>query len=140
MLKKFLVIIVVSLCLVSGKSGMALCQSSQTDPVLSKQAQEVKKKVEKIAIGGDISVRLPSGKELYGTVSRIEDESFEIAEVDLKRIISIKYSDVKKVWKGYGGKGLLSGKRPNPRTSKIWFIAVIGVIFALAAIGLNSTK
>ncbi|MCI0485675.1 MAG: hypothetical protein L0229_03650 [Blastocatellia bacterium] len=132
MLKKSLAIVVVSLCLLSGKSGMALGQSSQTGSVLSRQAEQIKKKVEKIAIGEDIAVHLRSGGELCGAVSRIGDESFEIAEVDLKQNITVKYGDVKRVWKGYGKINHSTGRRVNPRSGLFARFAIMGGMIAIA--------
>ena len=76
----------------------------------------------------DVTVILLSGKEYYGAISKIEADSFEIAEIDLKRRMTFDYQDVKKVRKGYGGKNYFTGKRANPRTNLIAAAAVVGFL------------
>lgn len=135
-----LLIIMVSLALITGNSRSALAQAPSANPPLSPQAEEVKKQVEKIGSAKALTVILPSRDEYYGTISKIDATEFAISEVDLKQIITLKYDEVKKVRKGYGGKNFITGKRVNPRTNLIAGIAVGGGIIGLAFLAATQTK
>lgn len=134
---RFFQVAAITLALASGNTAPAFCQAPQNIP---SQVQKVKDQVQGIGIGGNITVILPSGKEYYGAISRIESDSFEIAEVDLKQTMTFDYKDVKKARKGYGGKNYAVGKRVNPRTSLIAGIAVVGGLIGLAIWGASQTR
>src|SRR5262245_32570644 len=118
----------------------AFCQSPQSDPASSSQIQKVKDQVQKIGIAKKVTVILLTGKEYYGAISKIESDSFEIAEVDLKQRMAFDYKDVNKARKGYGGWNSIAGKRVNPRTSFIAGVAVVGGLLGLAIFGASQTK
>jgi hypothetical protein len=62
-------------------------------------------------------VILFSGVEHYGAISKIEQDGFEIAEVDLKQMVAISYADVMRVGRGYSEMNS-SGRRqrfPSPQ-------------------------
>jgi hypothetical protein len=101
-------------------------------------AQKIKDSVDKIGIGGRITVILNNGEERYGSVSDIGGTSFEVVEVDLKQKVTIDYTDVKKVRRNYGGKNYISGKRPNPKWGLIAGLAIFGALFILVAVGLRN--
>jgi hypothetical protein len=128
------------LALTAGNLTPALSQTPPTNPTSSSQIQKVKDQVQKIGVAGDITVILRSGREYYGAITRIEPNSFEIAEVDLKQRLTFDYKDVQKARKGYGGKNYIAGKRVNPRTSLIVGIAVIGGLLGLAFWGATQTR
>jgi DNA-directed RNA polymerase subunit F len=108
----------ISFALVFANSAPAYCQSPQNNPASAPPIQTVKDQVQKIGKGEDVTVILISGVEYYGQISKIEPDSFEIAEVDLKQMVAIPYADVKKVEKGYGEMNS-SGKRQNdPDTAR----------------------
>jgi|RhiMethySRZTD1v2_1073278.scaffolds.fasta_scaffold1498318_2 hypothetical protein len=119
----------ITFALALGNNTPAFCQSSQNVP---SQVQKVKDQVQKVGILEDVTVILLTGKEYYGSISKIEPDSFEIAEVDLKQKMAFDYKDVKKVRKGYGQRNSFTGKRGNPRTQLITLIAVTAGIFGLA--------
>jgi hypothetical protein len=81
---------------------------------LDPKSEEIRRKVEKIGVGGRITVIRHDGIEHYGTVRKIDATTFEVAEVDIKQPVVDAYADVKKVRHGYGGFNPISGKRPNP--------------------------
>lgn len=93
-------------------------QTSPTDVQLNAQVQ-------KIGLANKLTVIMHSGDEYHGTIKKIETESFEITEVDQKQVLTIKYSEIKKIRKGYGSKGI-NGKRINPRNSLIVGVTFIG--------------
>lgn len=120
---RYLQISALTFALVLADNAPAFCQSPQNIP---SQVQKVKDKVQKIGIAEDITVILLTGKEYYGAIRKIEPDSFEIAEVDLKQVMAFDYKDIKKVRKGYGGRGF-AGKRVNPRNKWI-ALGVVGFL------------
>src|SRR5215475_4438908 len=115
--------------LVLGNNAPAFCRSPQNIP----------SQVQKLGIAEDVTVILLTGKEYYGAIRKVEPDSFEIAEVDLKQVMAFDYKDVKKVRKGYGGRGF-AGKRVNPRNQWIAGAAVLGLLIVLPVIMLASSK
>ena len=100
--------------------------------------QKIKDDVDRIGIGGKITVILKSGEERYGSVSDIASTSFEVTDVDLKQKVTIDYADVKKVRRNYGGKNYISGKRPDPKWGIIAGVAIFGTLLILVAVGLRN--
>lgn len=133
---RYFQIAAITFALVFGNNAPAFCQAPQNIP---SQIQKVKYQVQKIGIAEDATVVLLTGKEYYGAISKIEPDSFEIAEVDLKQRMAFDYKEVKKVRQGYGGR-TFGGKRVNPRSSRIVGIAVVGGLIALAFWGASQTK
>jgi len=105
---------------------------------LPSPAQKIRDSVDKIGIGGRITVILNNGEERYGSVTDVGNTSFEIVEVDLRQKVTIDYTDVKKVRRNYGGKNYISGKRPNPMWGLIAGVAIFGTLFILLAVGLRN--
>jgi hypothetical protein len=124
--------------LVFADGAPAYCQSPQNNPASSAQIQIVKDQVQKIGMGEDVTVILVSGMEYYGAISKIESDSFEIDEVDLKQMVTIDYANVKKVEKGYGQMNSSTGKRQKGVKSRAYWIALItgvGTAIGLAVWG-----
>lgn len=94
-------------------------------------ADKIRRDVEKIGIGGRITVIFKDGSENYGTIAAIEQDELTIAEVDLKKQIDVGFDELKKVRKNFGGKGFM-GKRPDPKWGWIAGAVLIGTLFALA--------
>jgi hypothetical protein len=123
----------ISFALIFANSAPAYCQVPQNNPAPALQIQRVKDQVQKIGMGEDVTVILFSGVEYYGAVSKIELDSFEIAEVDLKQMVSIAYTEVEKVEKGYGYMNSSTGKREKPSIGKgpssraFWIVMLAGV-------------
>jgi hypothetical protein len=114
--------------LVFANSAPAYCQSPQNNPASSPQIQIVKDQIRKIGTGEDVTVIMVSGMEYYGAISKIESDSFEIAEVDLKQMITIDYANVMKVEKGYGQMNSSTGKRQKGVKSRgFWIVLIAGV-------------
>lgn len=93
------------------------------------QTDKIAAKIVKIGIRADVTVKLYSGKTYHGFINRIDDQQFEISEVDLKTSLVIRYDEVKKVERGYGEKGPLGN-----RVGKKW--RRIGLIIGLAAVAI----
>ncbi|MGH9753797.1 MAG: hypothetical protein ACREA2_13540 [Blastocatellia bacterium] len=115
----------ITLALIFANSTPAYCQSPQNNPASAPQIQRVKNQVLKIGVGEDITVILFSGVEYYGAISKIEPDSFEIKEVDLRQMVAIAYADVKKVEKGYGEMNSSTGKRQKISNSRSFLVLVV---------------
>jgi hypothetical protein len=107
--------------------------SMKQSPAADKRIGKLKRVVNKVGVGRRIMVFLRNGDDLHGTVSRIGPEDFDVAEVDLQRLITVRYEFVEKVREGYGGVNLITGKRASPRRGTGVAIAA-GVLFM--AVGL----
>jgi hypothetical protein len=110
----------------SGKADTAKTrQAKPTD-----RAQQIKWKIRGLGIASRVTVQLNNGNERYGSIERIDEDSFQLAEVDIKQVLTVAYSDVKKIREGYGNPNQFTGKRWNPIWAKIAVTAVI-VMFAV---------
>jgi hypothetical protein len=126
---------VICFALIFANSAPAYCQSPQI--------QKVKDRVQTIGVGEDVTVMLSSGLEYYGSISKIEPDSFEIDEIDLRQMVSIDYADVKKVEKGYGKMDSSSGKRRKGWKSRpvlIYTIASAAAFVGLMLWGISRAK
>lgn len=82
---------------------------------LDKRARNVRRGVQRIGINQTITVIMPKEDDLHGTVIEIGEESFKLAEVDLRQTITVRYGDVKKVRRGYAPyPNLFTGQRNSP--------------------------
>jgi hypothetical protein len=134
---RFIQTFAIAFALVFANIAPAFCQSPQNNPASPSQTQIVKDQVQKIGTGENVTVIMLSGLEYYGAISKIESDSFEIAEVDLKQYVTIAYADVSKVETEYGVITSSTGKRhKGSRTGLIVLLASVGagvavMIFAL---------
>jgi preprotein translocase subunit YajC len=103
---------------------------SQTQTTTTDAAEKIWEKVFKLGVGHDITVKTMSGSSYHGQISRIADNEFEIAEVDLNQKIRWYYSEVKSVRGDYSSKNIF-GKRHNPRNDKIITAGGLGGILLL---------
>ena len=133
--RRYFQVAAINFALISANSAPAYCQSPQNNPASARRIQKVKDQVRVIGMGEDVTVILLSGVEYGGAISKIEPESFEIAEVDLKQMVAISYADVYKVEKGYGEMNPSTGTRRkglNSRPFWIFMIAGLGATVGLA--------
>jgi hypothetical protein len=134
-LHRYFQVVAITLALILANSAPAYCQSPQNNPASAPQIQRVKNQVLKIGVGEDITVILFSGVEYYGAISKIEPDSFEIKEVDLRQTVAIAYADVQGVEKGYGPMDSSTGMRQkrhrisNQKISKrsFWIFMAVGI-------------
>lgn len=96
-------------------------------------AEKIRLKVQERGVGHRVTIVLRNGNEYYGAISKIEDQSFELSEIDLSRQIEIPYSDVKQVRSGFGGQNKFTGKRWHPRWHIVAILAAVGATIALVA-------
>jgi len=127
-LRKFISLI---LALLLGCGGML----GQTSP-----EAKVRRDVGKIGLQGNITVYLRNGQEYYGSISRIGPDDFLVDEVDQRRQVTVRYSEVKYVRSGYGNGRAINGKRIHP-TKRLWvMVAVVGGLLTLVFVAVLSDK
>jgi hypothetical protein len=127
----------IAFALVFANTAPAFCQSPQNNPAPPSQTQIVKEQVQKIGTGENVTVIMLSGLEYYGAISKIESDSFEIAEVDLKQYVTIAYADVRKVETEYGVITSSTGKRHKGSRAGLIVLLVgvgTGVVVAILAL------
>lgn len=90
-----------------------------------RRADQIKGKVRSLGIASRVTIILNNGNERYGSIERLDEDSFQLAEVDLNQVFTVAYSDVKKVREGYGNTNKFTGKRWNPIWAKISLVAVV---------------
>jgi len=93
--RRYFQVAAITFALIFAHSAPAYCQSPQNNPASARRIQKVKDQVRVIGKGEDVTVILLSGVEYGGAISKIEPDSFEIAEVNLKQMVTIAYADVK---------------------------------------------
>jgi hypothetical protein len=123
----------ITFALIFANNAPAYCRPSQNNPASQSQIQIVKDQVQKIGEGEDVTVILVSGMEYYGAISKIEPDSFEIAEVDLKKMVTIAYTDVIKVEMGYGPMNSSTGRRQKPYGQRPFKSRGIWIFMAVSA-------
>lgn len=101
--------------------------AQQPQPTPNAQTTKIESKVRKIGIRSDVTVKLNNGKTYHGFINHIDDEQFEMGEVDLKTSIVVRYDQVKKVESGYGPKGPL-GNRVGKKGRRIGTIIGISAL------------
>ncbi len=60
----------------------------QTAAATNSKANKIKSQVRKIGTGGAITVQLYTSREYHGTIKWIDEDRFQIDEVDLKQVVS----------------------------------------------------
>ena len=126
--RRYFQVAAITFALIFANSAAVYCQSPQNSPASTPRIQIVKDYVQKIGQGKDVTVILFSGVEHYGAISKIEQDGFEIAEVDLKQMVAISYGDVYIVEKGYGEMNSSTGTRQKgPKFRSFWIIVAVGV-------------
>lgn len=119
---------------------LALLLSAGAAAGQTAQADKIRQQVGKIGVLGKITVDVKGGAEYYGSVSRIGADDFSVNEVDQRREITLRYSEVKKVRADYGTARNIYGRRIHPRTRLIVMLAVVGGLLALVFIAVASDK
>jgi membrane-bound lytic murein transglycosylase B len=121
-------------CVKPASARQAL-SSNQQPSKEDQQAERIKTKVQDLGVSTKITVILKTGRELYGSVAAIGDDSFQTLEVDQKSLMTIAYKDVKKIRFDYGNPNPFNGKRWNPKWGRIAGVAVF--VFLVVVIPLS---
>ena len=104
------------------------------------QDDKIRQQVGKIGVLGNITVSVIKGPEYYGSVSRIGADDFAINDVDQRREIILRYSEVRRVRADYGTTRNIYGRRIHPRTKLIVTLAVLGGLLTLVLVALANDK
>lgn len=112
---------------------IATAGSAQEGPNPSKGTEAVKSKIASLAPHSQISVIPQIGSEEFGEVLSSNEVEFTLHDVDLNKDVTFKYSDVRKVRKGYGGYNSLRGKHTDRKKGLIITVCVLGAIGAVIA-------
>jgi hypothetical protein len=118
---------------------LAMQNEMVPSPALNTAAQKVMNQVKKVPVGGKLTVLKMDGTEYHGHLQAVGSQDFTFVEVDLKQTLTFPYSEVEKVSKNYGGKGI-SGKRVNPRRSLIVVTVILGGLFTVLIVALAKDK
>ncbi len=133
-------ILIVSICLVmmtaSAQTSLAVPAQEATKPAANAhpKSDKIKRQVRKIGTAAKITVELTSTRDYHGTIKWIDEDSFQIDEVDLNKVVTVNYDEVKKVYEGYGGKGI-NGHRVNPKKGIIAVAIFAGVLATVLIVG-----
>ncbi|MBV9613742.1 MAG: hypothetical protein JO091_14810 [Acidobacteriaceae bacterium] len=106
---------------------------------LSAAAQRIKSQVSEISVGGKLTVFKADGSEYHGHLQAIEPEIFVISEVDLKQRVTIRYDEVERIRKNYGGKGV-GGKRVDPRRNLLVATLLLATLFTTIIVLVATNK
>ena len=113
--------------------------SPRTTTKDGRKAEQIKWKLRGLGIASRVTVALNNGNERYGSIEQIGEDSFQLAEVDMKQVFTISYNDVKKVREGYGNPNQFTGKRWNPIWAKISLIAVVVLLVVVVPLSIPRT-
>jgi hypothetical protein len=130
--KKSLLIVLILLVAFAVNTSIGYCQQpnpSNASPNSSgpdAHALKIRHQLEYLGYGRDVTVRLRHGRDYHGRIVDTGVDSFRLDEVDLRQVVSVSYSDIKRIDAGYRGQSLIGNTRPNPHTSKIIAFATLG--------------
>jgi len=107
-------------------------QTVNSSPQVDKQLQKIKSELRKIGIGGTVTLFMKNSDEFHGTISQLDDDSLQLAEVDRRTTFTVKLADIRKIRQGLGYVNVFTGRRVTRSHS----LRVFGLILATAAIAL----
>jgi hypothetical protein len=113
--------------------------SPRTPAREDRKAEQIKSKLRSLGIASRVTIILNNGNERYGSIERLDEDSLQLAEVDLKQVFTVSYSEVKKVREGYGNPNQFTGKRWNPIWAKISLVAVIVMLVVVVPLSVPRT-
>jgi hypothetical protein len=113
--------------------------SSRAPTKEERKAAQIKSKLHSLGIASRVTVILNNGNERYGSIERLDDDTFQLAEVDLKQVFTVAYHEVKKVREGYGNPNQFTGKRWNPIWAKISLAAVVVMFLVVLPLAVPRT-
>lgn len=145
-MKKSSLISLVLLLTFAAYTPVGYCQQTSpanTSPVTSgpdAHALKIRHRLEFLGFGRDVTVRLRHGSDFHGRIVGAGDDSFRIDEVDQRKVITINYSDIKRIDAGYQEKSLIGNTRRNPRTSKIVSLAALAGLAVVLGVAIHGTR
>ena len=145
-MKKSSLISLILLLTFAANTSSGLCQqpspstASPNTSIPDAHALKIRHQLEYLGFGRDVTVRLRHGKDLHGRIVDAGDDSFRIDEVDQRQVITINYSDTKRIDAGYLEKSLIGNTRRNPRTSRIVAFAGLAGLAVILAVAIHGTR
>lgn len=138
MRRSILVVLMLTALLVI-ENRVCLAQTNSKKEVQAAALEKLKKKINDIGIGGKITVIKLDERKFFGKITGIEDDAFQISDVDSGQTIVFKYAELKKVQKGDGERNAFTGKRNNPSAKRglLFGAAIFGTLIVLIVIGLS---
>jgi hypothetical protein len=131
-MKNSLLITSILLATLAANTSTGLCQqpspanpSTETSKA-DAHALKIRHQLEFMGYGRDVTVRLRHGRDYHGRIVDTGDDTFRLDEVDLRKLVTISYNDIKRIDGGYMQKSLIGDTRRNPRTSTIISLATLG--------------
>lgn len=145
-MKQPLLIVLILLILLVANTSIGFCQQSNpsnTSPTTSApdaHAVKIRHRLEELGFGRDVTVKLRHGRDYHGRIVDAGDDKFRVDEVDLRQVVSISYSDTKRIDTGYMQKSLIGNTRRNPRTSRIVAFAGLAGLAVLLGVAIRGTR
>ncbi len=145
-MKNSLLITLILLVTLAANTSTGYCQQpnpSTASPDTSgpdAHALKIRHQLEYLGFGRDVTVRLRHGRDYHGRIVDTGDDSFRLDEVDLRKVVSISYSDTKRIDAGYMEKSLIGNTRHNPRTSKIISLAAIAGLAVIIGVVVHGIR
>lgn len=116
-----------------------ISKPTQAQSKEEKRIRDIKNRLRQMGLARRVTVVLLNENERYGSIERIDADSFQLSEVDLNQQVTILYKDIKKVRTGYGQFNPFTGKRVNPAWNLIAKIAVITFFVILVPLSVPRT-
>lgn len=116
--------------------GSLLTTQAQSGTPLSKHANAVKQKIDRLSPQAHISVIPVAGGEEYGDFSARDQESFTFYDVDKKADVTLRYDAVKTIRNVYGGYNSVQHRHVDRHKTIIIVavvVAVLGAVIGAAA-------
>lgn len=119
---------------------LVLCQQPAPQPSpqivanLDSHSEKMKRNILKLGVGHTVTAVLKDGIEYHGAITEIGEENFKLAEIDLKQVFTVRYDNVKKLYRDYSHKDPIFGRNPKRNTiilvSIMTFltVAIVGAI------------
>lgn len=113
----------------------AFTQITEADLKAGERPRRVQRELKEIGLGNPITVSRMDEKDFFGIVKEIGDAEFKILEADNNVVQIFKYEDVKNVRPGIGSRNPFTGKRKNPRNSKVWAgVVAAGILLTIGVL------
>lgn len=104
---------------------------AQQTQSLSKSGLAAKQKIENLAPQAHITVVRAGASNEYGDFLSHDQETFTFYDVDQKQNVTVRYDDVKKIKKGYGGYNPFIRKHTDPTKRVVYVLVFAGVLAAV---------
>ncbi|MGH9906300.1 MAG: hypothetical protein ACRD8U_12055 [Pyrinomonadaceae bacterium] len=122
-----LYIICASLLLLDARPALCQQPAAQPSPQIAvnvdPHAEKMKRNILKLGVGHQVTAVLKDGIEYHGAITEISDGSFKLTEVDLKQVFTVRYDNIKKLYRDYSHKDPLFGR--NPKRNTIIFVSIM---------------